>query len=178
MIDLPSTFNHHTFSTLLLLCSPASSFTFAILASKRQGRHRSKSRIRSKSRSRSGSRAEQRKQRPIFSHFVVPLAGLLSAFTARLYDMGETSTSQARVDEVDERAPLLGGSQNEHNEPEAPPKKVGKWVIRNAVIISVSLLILAVIIVLCIFFASKLHQIILEITGQSDCVEEQSLTSI
>jgi hypothetical protein len=100
---------------------------------------------------------EQRKQRPIFANFVIPLAGLLSAFTARLYDMAEpTSASQAHVDEVDERAPLLGAPENERSEPQAPAKRAGKWVARNAVIIFVSLLILAVIIVLYIFFASKL----------------------
>jgi endothelin-converting enzyme len=70
--------------------------------------------------------------------------------------MGETSTSQAPVDEVDERAPLLGSSESEPSEPEAPAKRAGKWVARNAVLIFVSLLVLAVIIILCIFFASRL----------------------
>jgi endothelin-converting enzyme len=89
------------------------------------------------------------------------LAGLLSAFTARLYDMGgQSSPSQAREaepDEVDERAPLLGDVENVRSEPEAPIRRAGSWVIRNAVIIFMSLLVLAVIIVLCIFFASQLY---------------------
>lgn len=74
---------------------------------------------------------------------------------------GQSSASQARevneVEEVDERAPLLGGDENLRTEPEAPAKRAGNWVIRNAVIIFMSLLVLAVIIVLCIFFASKSH---------------------
>ena len=112
---------------------------------------------------------EQRKQKPIFAQFVIPLAGFLSAFTARLYDMGETSASQAQAAEADERAPLLGGSENERSEPpEAPAKKAGKWVIRNAVIIFVSLLILAVIIVLCLFFASKFDFLAPEHFNQPD----------
>jgi endothelin-converting enzyme len=56
-----------------------------------------------------------------------------------------------------EREPLLGGSQeNERNEPEALANRAGKWVARNAVLIFMSLLILAVLIVICIFFGSKL----------------------
>jgi ABC-type Fe3+ transport system permease subunit len=163
-------------SILLLLF-----FTFGILASKRLGRDRSKSksRTRSKTRSKFKSRSllDQRQQRPIFAHFVIPLAGLLSAFTARLYDMGETSTSQAP--EVDERAPLLGASENERNtEPQAPVKRAGKWAVRNAVIIFMSLLVLAVIIVLCIFFASKSHSSVLyhKAPINQGCLAEQSLT--
>jgi hypothetical protein len=114
-----------------------------------------KTRTRSKSRSRSRSR-KQRTERPIFASFVIPLAGLLSGVTARLYDMGEpASASQAHA--VDERAPLLGGSENARREPEAPAKRARRWVIRNAVIIFVSILLLAVILVLCIFFGSELN---------------------
>ncbi len=123
-----------------------------ILASKRRGRNRSKSRTRSKSRSRS----KHQKESPIYIHFVVPLAGILSAVTARLYDLGgQPFTSMAHEDA--EREPLLGGSQeNERNEPEALANRAGKWVARNAVLIFMSLLILAVLIVICIFFGSKL----------------------
>ncbi len=118
-----------------------------------KSRTRSKSRI---SRSRSRSR-EQRKQRPIFANFVIPLAGLLSGVTARLYDMGEpASASQAHA--VAERAPLLGGSENERSEREAPTRRARRWVIHNAVIIFVSILLLAAIIILCIFFGSELHR--------------------
>jgi endothelin-converting enzyme len=91
--------------------------------------------------------------------------------------MGETSTSQAP--EVDERAPLLGGSENERNtEPQAPVKRARKWAVRNAVIIFVSLLVLAVIIVLCIFFASKSHSSVLyhKAPINQGCLAEQSLT--
>jgi hypothetical protein len=153
------TSNHQTASSL----SPHSTSLLqsGILTSERQGRDCSmpKSRTRSKSRiSRSRSRSrEQRKQRPIFANFVIPLAGLLSGVTARLYDMGEpASASQAHA--VDERAPLLGGSENERSEREAPTRRARRWVIRNAVIIFVSILLLAVIIILCIFFGSELHR--------------------
>jgi hypothetical protein len=124
---------------------------FDILASKR----RSKSRIRSKPRSRSRSRSKDRKESPIFVHFVIPLAALLSSVTARLYDMGGPSATPQAHDDP-ERAPLLGGSQRkDSNPPEAPAKKAGQWVARNAVIIFMSLLILVVILVICIFFGSK-----------------------
>ena len=89
--------------------------------------------------------------------------------------MGETSTSQAQVDEVDERAPLLGLSEDEPNEPEAPAKRAGKWVARNAVLIFVSLLVLAVVIILCIFFASRLPHIAPILISQLR-IEGQSLT--
>jgi hypothetical protein len=146
----PTIDNHSLsfFSTLLLR-----PLTFGILASKRRGRDRSKSRTRSKSRSRS----KHPKKGPIFVRFVIPLAGILSVVTARLYDMGgQTSASQAHEDA--ERAPLLGGSQrNEPIEHEAPAKRAGKWVVQNAVFIFMSLLILAVAIVFCIFFGSEFH---------------------
>jgi hypothetical protein len=137
------------FSTLLLLC-----LIFGILASKRRGRDRSKSRTRSKSRSRTNHKTES----PIFVHFVIPLAGILSALTARFYDMGgQSSPSGSHAQDDTEQTPLLGGpDRNERSEAEAPAKRAGKWVIRNAVLVFMSLLILAVIIVICIFFASKL----------------------
>lgn len=71
---------------------------------------------------------------------------------------GQPSPSVSQAQDDSERTPLLGGSErNERGEPEAPAKRAGKWVVRNAVPIFMSLLILAVIIVICIFFASKLQ---------------------
>jgi hypothetical protein len=150
MISLSHHQHHSFFSTLLLLC-----LTFGILASKRRGRDRSRLRIRSKSRTRSNHKQES----PIFVHFVIPLAAILSAVTARFYDMGgQPSPSVSQAQDDSERTPLLGGSgRDERGEPEVPAKRAGKWVIRNAVLIFMSLLILAVIIIICIFFASKLQ---------------------
>lgn len=63
-----------------------------------------------------------------------------------------------------ERAPLLGvratedgkGSEENGKDAEAAvPVKAVRWVARHAVIVCMSLLILAVIIVLCLFFGSK-----------------------
>jgi len=150
MISLSHHQHHSFFSTLLLLC-----LTFGILASKRRGRDRSRLRIRSKSRTRSNHKQES----PVFVHFVIPLAAILSTVTARFYDMGgQPSPSVSQTQDDSERTPLLGGSErDERGEPEVPAKRAGKWVIRNAVLIFMSLLILAVIIIICIFFASKLQ---------------------
>lgn len=63
-------------------------------------------------------------------------------------------------DHASERAPLLPDSQRDQengahtNGNDAPSKKAARWVVRNAVMIFMSLLILAAIIVLCVFLGS------------------------
>jgi endothelin-converting enzyme len=52
-----------------------------------------------------------------------------------------------------ERTPLLPQSQRQTDHgPAAPVKRTAKWVGRNVVVVFASVLILAVIILLCIFF--------------------------
>ncbi|KAK0107823.1 hypothetical protein ONS96_003612 [Cadophora gregata f. sp. sojae] len=59
----------------------------------------------------------------------------------------------ARAQDDAERAPLLADSQRSQDVETTPrPKKAARWVARNAVIVFMSLLILAVIILLCVFF--------------------------
>lgn len=65
------------------------------------------------------------------------------------------SSKNRRANE-DERAPLLPDAEREQDErPEAPLKKVARWTAQNAVIICMSLLILAAIVVICVFFGGN-----------------------
>ncbi|CZT52630.1 related to endothelin-converting enzyme 1 [Rhynchosporium secalis] len=66
----------------------------------------------------------------------------------------------ARASQDDaERAPLLPDSQKGHDrEDNAPPKKTGRWLARNAIAVFMSLLILAVIVLLCVFFGMYLSK--------------------
>jgi len=125
-----------------------------ILASRNRERSRSKSRTRSKSKSQSRSKSpkKQKQPRPVFAHFVIPLAGLLSAVTARFYDIGKTT---GEIMDDPERAPLLDSQKGGNCGTEASSKKATKRAIRNAIAYYMSLLILAIVIVLCVFFASK-----------------------
>jgi hypothetical protein len=120
---------------------------FDNLASKKPGKT-----SRSRSRPRSRSRTKDKKE-PDWKYFVVPLSGILSCIAARLHDMGG-NTSQDQQDT--ERTPLLPDSERpQHKEPGAPAKKAARWVARNAVTVFMSLLILAIILGLCLFFGSK-----------------------
>lgn len=77
---------------------------------------------------------------------------------------GQSSKGTNRVKDA-ERAPLLGvkSAENgksarksaEEDTEAGGPVKAARWVARHAVIVFMSLLILAVIIVLCLFFGSK-----------------------
>lgn len=85
---------------------------------------------------------------------MVPLAGILSCIAARLYDMGATSRSQSEHEEDTEQTPLLPDSERAQRS-SAPAKKAARWMMRNVATVLTSLLILAVILVLCIFFGGE-----------------------
>jgi len=126
------------------------------LASKKPGKSsRSRSRPRSRARSRSRSHTKDKKE-PDWEYFVVPLSGILSCIAARLFDMGGgIPNSQDQRDA--ERTPLLPDSErSQREEPAAPARKAARWVARNAVTVFMSLLVLAIILGLCLFFGSKL----------------------
>ena len=88
---------------------------------------------------------------------MVPLSGILSCIAARFYDMGAgTSNSQAQDQQDTEQTPLLPDSERpQPKEPAAPAKKAARWVARKAATVFISLLILAIILGLCLFFGSK-----------------------
>lgn len=68
-------------------------------------------------------------------------------------ERGIISNSVELGQDDSERTPLLPDSErSQDTDNEARPKKAARWVARNAVIIFMSLLILAVIIVLSVFF--------------------------
>ena len=104
--------------------------------------------------------------------FVIPLAGLLSAVAARLYDWGHpvpeimgASLSKPQEESVNgngnsnrlgnERTPLLPRSERASEDTEGRAKKAAKWMAHNAVLVFMTLLITAVIIILCLFFGGK-----------------------
>src|SRR3982750_313299 len=94
---------------------------------------------RSRSRATSRSRSKQPDATPAFVNFVIPLAGILTTITARLYDMaGPTPKSDAS-----ERSPLLSPAKGaDDNAMTGQVKKTARWVTRNAVIVFMSALIL------------------------------------
>jgi hypothetical protein len=122
----------------------------AKLASKKRSRSRPRSRTRSKSRSRSKAAQEA----PTYANFVIPLAGILSSITARFYDMGAQSLKSREQSET-EHTPLL--PESERHESKTYVKKPARWIICNAVILSISmsLLIFVTIIAVCTFFGCK-----------------------
>jgi hypothetical protein len=92
------------------------------------------------------------------SNFVIPLAGILSSVAARFYDMGGTDvipkdTGNGRGNE---RTPLLPqAKQSPEGDGEPTARKTRKWFATNAVAVYVTLLIAAVITMLCVFFGGK-----------------------
>jgi endothelin-converting enzyme len=69
--------------------------------------------------------------------------------------MGGPSSSDQRGDES-ERTPLLPDAERQQNESSKTPlKKAARWTARNAVIICMSLLVLAAIVIICVFFGGK-----------------------
>jgi hypothetical protein len=105
-------------------------------------------------RSTSKSRSKQPDATPAFANFVIPLAGILTTITARLYDMaGPTPKSDAS-----ERSPLLSPAKGtDDTAPTGQVKKAARWATRNAVIVFMSALILGIVITLCLFFGGKLN---------------------
>jgi len=101
-----------------------------------------KSRSRSKSRSR-GSKAKSRshskhtdRDPTVFAHFVIPLAGILSAIAARIYDMGESLTKQRQDAQIlaHEHTPLLPTANlNSKRNSKAGATRTVKWVAHNTV---------------------------------------------
>lgn len=110
----------------------------------------SKKRSRTRSKSRSRSKAAQKA--PVFANFVIPLAGILSSVTARFYDMGVQSQKSREQSET-EHTPLL--SESGRHDSSTNAKKGARWIICNALIILISLLIFVTTIVLCVFFGCK-----------------------
>lgn len=89
---------------------------------------------------------------------MIPLSGILSCVAARLYDMGAgTSSNSQRPEHGDtERTPLLRNSEaSQDAEHGTPVKKAARWLTRNAIGVFMSILILAVILVLCLFFGMR-----------------------
>ncbi len=134
---------------------------FGKLAPKR-GRSKSKPRPETPLQSRaspSRSRSRRRHKRPDFTHFVIPLAGILSSVTARLYDMGATSRSsvdEGRPDE--ETAPLIPrwkGTDSPPRTSKGTAKTVKGWVLKNVAVVFMGVLILGVVVVLCVFFGCE-----------------------
>ncbi|EKD14071.1 peptidase family M13 [Drepanopeziza brunnea f. sp. 'multigermtubi' MB_m1] len=60
----------------------------------------------------------------------------------------------ARGPDADERVPLLSNFNTNSKADDARPKKAARWLARHAVVIFMSLLLLAIIIVLCVFFGT------------------------
>lgn len=99
-------------------------------------RSRSQSRSKgSKARSRSHSKHTDRDP-TIFAHFGIPLAGMLSAIAARIYDMGESLTKkrQDAQEPAHEHTPLLPTANvNSERDSKAVATRTVKWVAHNAV---------------------------------------------
>lgn len=129
----------------------ASFFNFGKLAPKRDSKGISISK--SKERPTSKSRPESQWETPNFAYLVIPLAGILSAVTARFYDLGAPSSDDMTDSE---RAPLLSEQREQDaNGGTTPVKKAGKWVARHAVALFASFLILAVVVILGVFFGGR-----------------------
>jgi hypothetical protein len=89
---------------------------------------------------------------------VIPLAGILSSIAARFYDMG-VSPSKPQENgngSGNERTPLLPRMERgAEGEGEPTAKRVKRWFSHNAVLVFMTLLVAAVIIILCVFFGGK-----------------------
>jgi endothelin-converting enzyme len=60
-----------------------------------------------------------------------------------------------REEEEQERTPLIPGSDSStNNHPAGLAKRVARWVAYNVVMVFMSLLVLAIIVLLCVFFGS------------------------
>lgn len=130
------------------------------MGSKRKSGSRSRSRSRSKRQTEpeTASTASER----IYANFVIPLAGIVSTVAARLYDMG-ASPSKPQPQENgsgnatgDERTPLLPQAERGPEGNRVPTtKRVKRWFATNAVLVFMTLLIAAIVIILCVFFGSE-----------------------
>ena len=69
--------------------------------------------------------------------------------------MGGAHTSTAQDERDEERTPLLPESERSiKHQPTGPTKKATRLVAHNVVIVFMTLLTLAVVVVLCVFFGS------------------------
>jgi len=69
--------------------------------------------------------------------------------------MGAVFSKSEPGDDAERRPLLTESDQNGGNGSVSQPEKAARWVIRNAIAVFLSVLILAVIIVMCVFFGSK-----------------------
>ena len=94
---------------------------------------------------------------------MIPLAGVLSSIAARFYDMGASPPKPPEngSGSGNERTPLLPRAERASDASdvgEERAKRGARWMAHNAVLVFMTLLIAAVIIILCIFFGSKSRQ--------------------
>lgn len=100
--------------------------------SKGESSKRPERRSKSKSKSSSKSRKAEGPTTKIYANFVIALAGLLSVFASRLYDMGDRDSGQAsRPQDDTENTPLLG--ETDVTSSPSGIKKATKWITRHAV---------------------------------------------
>ena len=121
-------------------------------------KRKSRSRARSKSRFKPQPEPETTQDR-IYANFVIPLAGLLSSIAAGLYDMGASPSKPQEENgnaHGNERTPLLPQAERGSDAEEEPrTKRVKRWFATNAVAVFMTLLIAAVMIILCVFFGGE-----------------------
>lgn len=100
---------------------------------KKAGRpdRRSKSNSRSAASNHSPESSEHTSR--LYANFVIPLAGVLSAFAARLYDMGDQDVEETRRSNghANENSPLLGDPTTEGSQ--TGTKRTLNWFVRHAV---------------------------------------------
>jgi hypothetical protein len=86
--------------------------------------------------------------------FVVPLAGVLTAFAARITDMGAQNSIYSR-DDSPERAPILIDAPRNIEAATRVRESKPVWDVKKTVLLFVCLIFLCITVLICVFFGSE-----------------------